>query len=297
MQKRNVHITKASGEQAVFKPEKLTRSLRRAGAKEEVISQILDSVRSQLYDGMTTKKIYQIAFGLLKKASKTIASKYKLKDAIFELGPDGFAFEIFISELLKHQGYDVQLGKIVSGHCVAHEIDVIAAREEHHFMVECKFHHNKGIFCNVKVPLYIQSRFKDVEQKWLQLAGHETKFHQAWVVTNTRFTKDAIQYGTCAGLHLLSWDYPSGNGLREQIDRLRLYPVTCLTSLNLSEKQKLVEHQIILCKLLSKRVNVLAKMGIDDARIPLILKEAESLCIEKKENPEDHRNQLRIKKR
>ena len=204
MKKESIHITKASGERMAFIPDKLTVSLRRAGAGEEIIKQIMNSVTAQLYEGMTTKEIYKIAFRLLKKVSKQTASKYKLKDAIFELGPAGFAFEHFISEILKHEGYTITLGTIVQGHCVTHEIDVIAIKEEQHFMVECKFHHNKGIFCNVKIPLYIQARFKDVEQQWLQLEGHQTKFHQAWVVTNTRFTKDAIRYGACVGLYLLS---------------------------------------------------------------------------------------------
>ena len=278
MQKQSIHIKKASGEPAVFIPDKLTRSLRRAGAGEEMITRIMNAVNAQLYEGMPTKEIYRIAFRLLKKISKQTASKYKLKDAIFELGPAGFAFEQFIGEILKHEGYEIQLGTIVQGHCVTHEIDVIAIKAQHHFMVECKFHHNKGIFCNVKIPLYIQARFKDVEQQWKQLEGHQTKFHQAWVVTNTRFTKDAIQYGTCAGLHLLSWDYPSGNGLRDRIDRLKLYPITCLTSINFSEKQKLIEQKIILCEALSQKSKALLSIGIDPKRIPVILKEAEGLC-------------------
>lgn len=277
VKKESIHITKASGKPAVFIPDKLAVSLRRAGAGEGMILQILDAVTFQLYEGMSTKEIYRIAFRLLKKMSKQTASKYKLKDAIFELGPAGFAFEHFISEILKHEGYSIKSGTIVQGHCVKHEIDVIAIKAEQHFMVECKFHLNKGIFCNVKIPLYIQARFKDVEQQWLQLEGHQTKFHQAWVVTNTRFTKDAIQYGTCAGLHLLSWDYPSGNSLREQIDRLKLYPVTCLTSINLPEKQKLIEQKIILCEALSQKSKVLLNIGIDSKRISAILKEAEGL--------------------
>lgn len=46
----------------------------------------------------------------------------------------------------------------------------------------------------------------------------------------------AIKYGSCAGLNLLSWDFPKGNSLREQIDASGLYPLTYLTTLSLNEK-------------------------------------------------------------
>src|SRR5688572_31482810 len=53
-----------------------------------------------------------------------------------------------------------------------------------------------------------------------------TTLFRSWVVTNTRFSTDAIQYGTCAGLNLLGWDFPKKKSLKEQIDTLGLYPVT-----------------------------------------------------------------------
>lgn len=62
-----------------------------------------------------------------------------------ELGPSGFPFEKFISEILKFQGFAVQVGVIVEGHCVKHEIDVVAEKGEEHFMIECKFHNTQGI--------------------------------------------------------------------------------------------------------------------------------------------------------
>ena len=58
------------------------------------------------------------------------------------------------------------MGEIVKGHCVNHEIDVIAEKEDYRFMIECKFRNLPGTNCDVKIPLYIQARFKDVEQQW-----------------------------------------------------------------------------------------------------------------------------------
>lgn len=261
-----------------FSSEKLRISLQRAGADEHTIDGILKAVQSELYEGISTKKIYQIAFNLLKKNAGHLAAKYHLKRGIMELGPSGYPFEKYISEILRYQGYDVKVGQIVKGKCVNHEVDVIAEKDHYHFMVECKYHNEPGTVSDVKIPLYIQARFKDIEAAWIQLPGHGTKFHQGWVVTNTRFTTDAIQYGTCAGLHLLGWDFPSKNGLKDQIDILGLYPVTCLTTLSKKEKQQLLENNVVLCKEVCEDAAHLNKIGVSPSRIDSVLEEGRQLC-------------------
>ena len=100
----------------------------------------------------------------------------------------------------------------------------------------------RGRKCNVKIPLYIHSRFLDVEKAWQQRPGHDHKYHQGWVVTNTRFTDDAVQYGTCAGLNLVSWNFPKEGSLKERIDRSGLHPITCLSVLTKKEKQLLLDR-------------------------------------------------------
>jgi len=271
-------ITKASGEKVPFSYQKLHHSLERSGANDETINEIISEVESQIYKGIATKKIYQIAFGLLKKSAKPLAAKYKLKKAIMELGPSGFPFEKYIGEILKYQGFSVKVGVIVKGHCVNHEVDVIAEKDEKHFMIECKYHNTSGYTCDVKIPLYIQARFKDVEKQWMQLPGHKTKFHQGWVVTNTKFSDDAILYGLCAGLHLVGWDFPNKGSLREQIDFSGLYPITCLTTLTAREKQLLLESKIVLCKELCTNSKLLSISEIPGQRINLIMNEAHALC-------------------
>jgi hypothetical protein len=273
-------ITKASGEKVPFSIEKLHHSLERSGANNETINAVIKEVESQLYEAIPTKQIYKIAFDLLKKASKPFAAKYKLKEAIMELGPSGFPFEKYFSEILNYQGFKVKVGEIVKGHCVNHEIDVIAEKDEKHFMIECKYHNTRGVFCDVKIPLYIQARFKDVEEEWKAIPGHSRKFHQGWVVTNTRFSGDAIQYGLCAGLHLVGWDFPNDGSLRGQIDASGLYPITCLTSITKKEKQSLLDKQIVLCKELCDNHQLLLEAGVSSNRMDTVLKEVNTLCKE-----------------
>lgn len=276
--KEEILIRKASGQIVPFSEEKLRTSLQRAGANKTIIENILENLQPKLYKGISTKKIYRIAFQLLKESSKHLAAKYHLKRAIMELGPSGYPFESFIAEILKREGYAVKVGETVNGKCVNHEIDIIAQKDHHHLMIECKYHNQPGTISDVKIPLYIQARFKDVEQQWIKIPGHKNMFHQAWVVTNTKFTSDAIKYGTCAGLHMMSWDYPIKNGLKDQIDTLGLYPVTCLVSLTKVEKQRLLDSRIVLCKTICNNPNLLLTHGISAKRLEVVLKEAQTLC-------------------
>lgn len=273
-----VKVLKYSGELEAFDVNKLISSLRRSKADESLVQDIARSIQDKIEDGMTTKKIYQMAFRMLKGKARVSASRYKLKKAIMELGPTGFPFEKFVGAILGREGFDTKVGVIVQGNCVQHEVDVIAQKENKHYMIECKYHSDQGRFCDVKIPLYIHSRFLDVEKQWEQQQGHETKLHQGGVYTNTRFTTDAIQYGTCVGLLLTSWDYPKGNGLKERIDRSGLHPLTSLTTLTKAEKSKLLEKGIVLCKEINENPSLLEQIGLAKQRQKGILEDSEKLC-------------------
>ncbi|MCP9200221.1 ATPase [Gramella sp. BOM4] len=275
---KSVLIKKYSGEYQVFDINKLINSLRRSKADENHVQEIAREVQGLIEEGMTTKKIYQLAFKMLKSRSRVSASKYKLKKALMELGPSGFPFEKFVGKLFKSEGFKTEVGVIVQGNCVQHEVDVIAQKDNKHYMIECKYHSDQGSFCNVKIPLYIHSRFLDVERQWEHHKGHESKLHQGGVYTNTRFTTDAIQYGTCVGLLLTSWDYPQGNGLKDRIDKAGLHPLTALTSLTKSEKVQLLNKGIVLCKELVKNPGFLGQIGISNPRRKKILEDSKELC-------------------
>lgn len=275
---KKIRIKKASGDLVGFDESKLIRSLQRSGASDEAITGIVDQVRSILYEGIPTREIYKTAFSLLRKRSRPAAARYKLKKAIYELGPSGFPFERFVGALLRHQGFEVQVGVMVSGHCVNHEVDVIADKGDQHFMVECKFHSDQGRFCNVKIPLYIHSRFRDIEKQRKKDPEHQKKFHQGWIFTNTRFTTDAIQYGSCTGMMLVGWDYPEKGSLKERIDASGLHPVTCLTTMTKHEKDALLEKDIVLCMDLCRSPGELKALGVADERFGRIMAEARALC-------------------
>jgi hypothetical protein len=277
MKSKTIDIRKSSGEVVPFSMERLSASLQHSGADRKTIADILQKVMDELYDGITTREIYNRAYAILKRKKPVFASKYKLKKAIYELGPTGFPFENFISTLLRFSGYETSVGDVVTGKCVSHEIDVLARKNGKTILIECKFHGEEGRKCNVKVPLYIHSRYRDV----CNAAGDKHKGSrnpdEGWVVTNTRFTEDAVAYGKCAGLYLLSWDYPGDDGLRNRIDRLALYPITVSTLLSQREKEFLLSRDIVLCRQLHKDSFYLDHLGISETRKRKILDEVASL--------------------
>jgi hypothetical protein len=277
-QKQEFEIVKSSGYTTKFSIEKLKNSLRRSGANDDVIQHIVNVVRDELYQGISTREIYNRAFALLKKKKSIYASKYKLKKAIYELGPTGFPFEKFIASVLFYSGYRVKTGEILPGKCVTHEVDVVAHKDGKYIVAECKFHNEEGRNCDVKIPLYIHSRYQDIVRFYDEKSPNIEKPNEGWVITNTRFTSDALQYANCVGLKLLSWDYPKNEGLKDRIDQLGLYPITVSTLLTQREKQFLLSRDVVLCRQLINDAFYLDHLGISETRKARILNEIELLC-------------------
>jgi Holliday junction resolvase-like predicted endonuclease len=261
-----IHIKKNNGETELFSFDKLKASLKKSGAKDAEIDLIFENLKHELYDGITTREIYKMAFKLLKKLDHMYASKYSLKKAVFDLGPTGHPFEKLVSALLRQNGFKTEVSVILKGECVTHEIDVLAEKEGISYAIECKFHSNTKTVSNVKVPLYINSRFLDIQKVWNE-SGKSTKLEQGWLVTNTRFTEDAIDYAKCVDLRLMSWDYPKGNGISNNIDKFGLYPITALSVLKKHEKKQLMDNDIILIKELLDASHIMYELNIPKSRI------------------------------
>lgn len=271
-------IIKHSGNIVDFNRDKLKSSLLKSGANKHVVEDILQEIDKQIYEGISTKKIYKLAFGLLKKVSNANAARYNLKTAIQMLGPAGFFFEKYIARLFRSEGYLAQTNLLLSGRCVGHEIDVAIKKNDWIEMVECKFHPKSETNSDVKVPMYILSRFNDLKDRNHVIFTRKDKISGCWIVTNNRFTGDAMAFAHCSGLQLLSWDYPEKLSLRKRIDEGQLYPITCLTTLTLAEKDKLLVQEVILAKEIINNTRALEEIGISPIRIKNVIKEASELC-------------------
>lgn len=274
---KNIQVTKASGEQQAFNADKLRQSLRNAGATEPVIDEIIADVLSWITDGINTKKIYARAFSLLKRSSLLTGLRYRLKQAIMEMGPTGYPFEYLVGRIFEKRGYSVEVGQILEGNCVTHEVDVIATRDRHQELVECKYHADQGRIVSVQVPLYVRSRMDDIIRKRMPMPEYHGFRFTGWVVTNTRFSGDSIQFGTCSGLQLLGWDYPAGNGLKEIIERERIYPITLLSQITKAQKDALMNQGIVTCSQLIQAPDQMTALGLNPRKLTAIRDEMETL--------------------
>ncbi len=274
---KKFNIQKSSGDSVAFDKNKLENSLKRSGADEDTIQIVINKISSYLYDGISTDEVYKIAFKLLLKERISSAARYSLKKAIIDLGPSGFPFEKFIGELLKQQDYQTKVGQIVDGYCIQHEVDVIATKKNIQYLIECKFHNDNSKQVNVQVPLYIHSRVNDIIRKRSAMKEYEGYDFRACIVTNTRFTLDAINYGVCSDLLLLSWNYPNGNSLRELIEKYKFYPITMLASINKTQKSILIQNNVLLCKQLYDDKNLIDILNLKGHKLLNIKNEINDL--------------------
>lgn len=271
-------VVKYSGDTVDFNSNKLLKSLLKAGANPEQAQHIISTISAQLFDGMATKQIYKMAFALLKKNSNAHAARYNLREAIRMLGPAGFYFEKYIARLFESEGYKTKTNLVLQGKCVTHEIDALIQKDSEMGMVECKFHAGREVASDVKVPMYILSRFNDLKTKSHSFFDSKSPLTSCWIVTNNRFTADAITFANCSGLQLLSWNYPENNCLKSKTDQNKLYPITCLTTLSLAEKEHLLQEELLLVKDILVQSSVLNTIGLSPNRIQNVLKEARELC-------------------
>ncbi|MGM0375669.1 MAG: restriction endonuclease [Bacteroidota bacterium] len=271
-------IQKASGEYEPFNPEKLQSSLQRSGAGEKIAKEIASDILNWIEEGVSTKKIYGRAFRLLRKKRRSTAARYSLKKAIMELGPSGYPFEHFVGHLFEFLGYAVEVGQTVNGQCVTHEVDVVATKGKEQHLVECKYHNSQGKFSSVQVPLYIRSRVNDIMETRLKLPEFSGFTFYGWIVTNTRFTSDASDYGRCSGLNLISWDYPRGRSLKELTEKYNAFPVTALTHLTKAHKQHLLKKEIVLCRELARKLEILEALQLSEQKQKKVVAEINELC-------------------
>ena len=271
-----ISVLKADGTTEYFKIEKLRRSLRRSGATNQEVLQIIEAVESHLYDGIKTQEIYRFAFALLRQLSTTAATRYSLRRALFGLGPTGFPFERFLGRMFEIEGYTTKTGIILPGHCAPHEIDIAAYKNDHSFIGEAKFHARPGIKSDLQVALYSYARLLDLQNSSI-CSADICGIKEFWLITNTKFTTTAEKYGNCVGLKLLSWDFPRKNNLHDRIERAGVYPITVLHSLSSSQISTLFEYDVILCSELANNPHLLHSLHLSDEKNEEIITEAKNI--------------------
>lgn len=248
-----LQITKADGTREDYQEDKIRASASRVGVRGDLQEAMLKEIRAHLYDGIKTSEIYDtIRSYLSNHDAPHLSTKYNLKAALAELGPSGYPFEKFLAALLTAKGYDCKTNQVLQGGCVTHEVDVLAVKDETTWFVEAKFHRSPTQPTDVRVTLYIHSRYLD-------LSAASPAKTLPWIITNTRFTSDAVSYANCQNIPLTSWSYPRGDGLVDWIEATGLHPITMLDGLQVEDKRRLLAEGVVTCQqfITSPRVSTL----------------------------------------
>jgi CYTH domain-containing protein len=271
-------ITKSNGDQEVFAPEKLEKSLAKANVSIFLIEDILRVVRKKIRKGMTTSQIYEMAFKMLHKKNQRSAYRYSIKRSLLSLGPTGFPFENFLGSILEKKGYHVEVGKIIQGECIEHEVDIIAHNTHNLIIAEVKFHNDLASKTDTKVGLYVKARFDDLKRTLFDYKDAPITMTKGMIITNTKFTHNVIKYAQCVGIDLIGWDYPQNGNLYDMIEETNLHPLTCLVELPKAHKQILLDKGVIACKSLERDTKLLDSLGLSAKKKHLILEEIKNVC-------------------
>jgi hypothetical protein len=269
-----VKIIKADGTVETFKRENIENTVLKAGGSKKFAEEISSKVAKKIHKGSTTKEILKLTLKLLKE-KPSVALKYDLKRAIMSLGPQGFTFEEYFSQLLKSYGYKTKVGIIMRGKATSHEVDVLAKKKKN-YMIECKYHNRLGNHTNSKVAMYTYARFLDLRN------NPKHKINKGWLVTNTKCTPHAIQYARGVGLKLTGWQHASkgGKNLQQLIMIQKAYPITILPSVFGDVKKGFVDAKIVLAKDVLKYnlAELKKKTGLKEKDLKKVMKECGKVC-------------------
>jgi plasmid replication initiation protein len=118
----------------------------------------------------------------------------------------------------------------------------VAWKDHELIMSEAKFHTDYNLKSDLKVVLYIKARYDDIFGKEYFFGGQKRKLTEGWIVTNTKFSSTAIQYGQChPAIRYVGWNYPYDYNLHQMIEKHELIPVTALTTITTAEKRLFIE--------------------------------------------------------
>lgn len=269
-------VVKGDGTREEFQTSKLIGSLTHAGADPALAHDITQKITKSLRDGMSTTLIYREAFKILRKEERVTAARYSMRRAILELGPTGFPFEDFVGELMRARGYETNIRMVVPGRCIEHEVDVVLKKDGKMIGAELKFHNTPGFKTDLKTALYVRARYWDIQ--WGAEDRKEDGIKEGWLITNTKFTGNAIDYASCSGIKLIGWSYPHGGSLADMIQETGVYPITVLTTLSGAEKARLLKGGVTMCKMIADNPDTLHSIGISGRKRDEVMQESIGLC-------------------
>ncbi len=272
-----VLVVKADGKKEEFDRKKIIRTCLQFHLSEDVAEKVASKIEKRLYDGITTKKIYQIVLKYVRKHKPEMRHRADLRHAISLLRPKP-DFEEYVRVVLREHGYRVEANRIVSGGCVEHELDGIAEKDGIVHCLEVKHHTEHHSYTGLHVFLEAFAAYEDLVDGG-KIGKNSHNFRGLIVVSNTKVSEHAKKYTECKGVKNVCWDYPEDASLRTMINgNKNLYPITIIKELDFYTQTKLADEGIVTLKqLVNANSNDLIKAGVKRDKLMGLVSKARSL--------------------
>ena len=216
------------------------------GANPQVANIVADNVEQRLYEGISTQQILRLIFRFMSKYKPAVKHLYDLRKGVSLMAPKP-EFELFVQTLLSNSGFVVESNRILIGKCGEHEVDAIARKDGITYFVEVKHHYNYHALTGLDESRIAQAIIEDVSDGY-ELGTTDLKIDRAMIVTNTKYSGHAIQYGSCKNILQIGWSSPDGLCIKDLVREGRLYPLSCLRGLQGETRIKLVNKGFVLIK-------------------------------------------------
>ena len=112
-------MRKADGSVQLFDREKVVRTCLRMGATRQVAYEVAERVERRLHDGISTAKILQMVFQLMRRYKPSVGNLFDLRKGL-SLMSSKPEFEVFVQALLARSGFDVKPNRLLIGKCFTH---------------------------------------------------------------------------------------------------------------------------------------------------------------------------------
>jgi len=273
----DIYVTKADGSTQLYDRGRVLKTCLRMGVSREVADVVADKIEQKLYNGIKTRKILDHIFTLLNEYRPVISHLVNLRKALSLLNPMP-DFETYVRILLQEYGYTVTPNQIVQGKCVEHEIDGIAQKEGITYCVEIKHHKNYHTRTDMDPVRISRAVFEDITEGYVQ-GVNDVHIDRAMIVSNTKFSEQALQYADCRNIAHLGWNTPVDQDLPTMIMEKNAYPVTYLKELTRPIRKKLLSANILLLQDLAESTphEIVEKTGIEKKPIEHLIEDAHTI--------------------
>ncbi len=281
------NIKSSTGKWEKFNSERYRLSLLRTTAPDALIENLIKSIE-EAPEIRSSQDIYDYTYLYLKISDRSLAARYSLKQALYQLGFHPSAFLQFIGKMFMEQDYTVRMEHTLKGQCVDHDTHIIIERDELRYLIQCVYKKEPGHYMDISSVLSIKALFDDLSEYWKQSQKPALVCNKALLITNAHITPKALSFAACNDIELLGWHYPENADLSSMIHTQGLYPISCLTGLTKTQKIILIQMNFLLCRELLGRRNLLRKIQVPGKYRKSILDECKILSTPSPEKIDNH---------